>query len=86
MLRSVVQDYFDGQHVDALSVLWVAGSDVVGPMGPALIPIRDENTLDTFLKRHGGKVTFRPSDLDDEMWEAITGKQAVPKNRRNVAK
>jgi nitrous oxide reductase accessory protein NosL len=79
--RCVVQDYFDGNHVDGLSVIWVAGSDVVGPMGPALVPVKDEEALEAFLRRHGGRITFRLADLDDERWEAITGKKAVPQER-----
>jgi nitrous oxide reductase accessory protein NosL len=78
--RSVVQDYFEGQHVDGLSVIWVAGSDVVGPMGPALVPVKDERALEAFEQRHGGRVTFRLTDLDDDKWEAITGKKAVPQD------
>ena len=38
--QSVVQDYFSGEHVDGRRVTWVAGSDVVGPMGPALVPLK----------------------------------------------
>jgi nitrous oxide reductase accessory protein NosL len=76
--RAVVQDYFEGQHVDALSVIWVAGSDVVGPMGPALVPVRNERELDVFRQRHGGTISFRLADLDDDKWESITGKKAVP--------
>jgi copper chaperone NosL len=76
--RAVVQDYFEGRHVDALSVTWVAGSDVVGPMGPALVPVGNDRDLEVFRQRHGGKVTFRLADLDDGKWESITGKKAVP--------
>lgn len=81
LARAVVQDYFEGRHLDALSVIWVAGSDVVGPMGPALVPVRDDQALAVFRERHGGTVTFRLADLDDEKWEAITGKKAAPEER-----
>lgn len=74
--RSVVQDYFSGEQVDGLAVIWVAGSDVVGPMGPAFVPIKTEDQVDVFKKRHGGKATFRLSDMNDEKWQAITGKKA----------
>ena len=79
--RSVVQDYFEGQHVDGLSVLWVAGSDVVGPMGPALVPVQDAGALEAFKQRHGGRVTFRLADLNDEKWKSITGKKVLPGDR-----
>jgi copper chaperone NosL len=76
--RSVVQEYFGGRHLDGLSVIWVAGSDVVGPMGPALVPLKDEADLEVFRKRHGGTAVFHLGDLDDQKWQEITGKKALP--------
>ena len=73
---SVVQDYFTGEQVDGLTVVWVAGSDVVGPMGPALVPIKNTGQVGVFKKRHGGKTTFRLADMNDEKWQAMTGKKA----------
>jgi copper chaperone NosL len=76
--KSVVQDYFSGQHVDGLAVYWVAGSDVVGPMGPALVPILDEGQVEIFKHRHGGKAVFRLGEMTDENWQQLTGKKAAP--------
>jgi copper chaperone NosL len=76
--RCVVQDYFSGEHVDGRSVIWVAGSDVVGPMGPALVPLKNEKDLAAFRGRHGGRTTFRLDDLSDFNWERMTGKKAAP--------
>ena len=75
--RAVTPEYFGGEYIDALSAIWVAGSDVVGPMGPALVPLRNEADEQTFEARHGGQVTFRLAELDDEKWKAITGKAAT---------
>lgn len=75
--RAVAPEYFAGKYVDALTARWVAGSDVVGPMGPALVPLKDDADLATFKKRHGGKTTFKLAELDDAKWEAITGKKAT---------
>jgi nitrous oxide reductase accessory protein NosL len=72
----VVRVYFTGRELDARDVIWVAGSDVVGPMGPALVPLKDEDSLNVFMQRHGGKTTFRLEDMDDARWHAITGKKA----------
>jgi nitrous oxide reductase accessory protein NosL len=77
--RSVVQEYFTGAQVDGMEVTWVAGSDVIGPMGPALVPVKGDRALKAFQRRHGGKTLFRLSDLDDEMWERITGKSVLPR-------
>ena len=76
--KSVVQDYFSGRQVDGQAVYWVAGSDVVGPMGRALVPIMDEGQVAVFNKRHGGKAVFRLSEMTDEKWLQLTGKKAVP--------
>jgi nitrous oxide reductase accessory protein NosL len=74
--RAVVREYFSGDHVDAAGVVWVTGSDVVGPMGPAIVPLADEQAAETFKKRHGGKATFKLAELDDAKWEQLTGKKA----------
>jgi nitrous oxide reductase accessory protein NosL len=77
--RSVVQDYFTGEQVPGRSVYWVAGSDVIGPMGPALVPLENEQHLDAFKKRHGAKAVFRLSEITDEKWQQLTGKKAASK-------
>jgi nitrous oxide reductase accessory protein NosL len=77
--RSVVQDYFTGEQVPGRSVYWVAGSDVIGPMGPALVPLKNEQHLDAFKKRHGAKAVFRLSEMTDEKWQQLTGKKAASK-------
>jgi nitrous oxide reductase accessory protein NosL len=77
--RSVVQDYFSGEQVPGRSVYWVAGSDVIGPMGPALVPLKNEQHLDVFKRRHGAKAVFRLSEMTDEKWQQLTGKEAAPK-------
>lgn len=75
--RTVVQDYFTGEQVPGKSVYWVAGSDVIGPMGPALVPLENEQHLTVFKKRHGAKAVFRLSEMTDEKWRQLTGKQAA---------
>ncbi len=75
--KPVVKAYFTGKEMDAREAIWAAGSDVIGPMGPALVPLKDEAELETFRQRHGAKATFRLSEMDDEKWQAITGKKAV---------
>lgn len=79
--RAVVQDYFTGVPCDAEQVLWVAGSDVMGPMGPALVPLKNDADLAVFKKRHGAKRTFHLLELDDQTWQSITGKQAIPQQQ-----
>ena len=76
--RAVTRNFFTGAPLDAAAAYWIAGSDIVGPMGPALVPIGDSDEADVFVKRHGGKTIFRLHDLNDQLWETITGKKATP--------
>jgi nitrous oxide reductase accessory protein NosL len=69
--RMVVQDYFSGAPLDADKAWWVAGSDVVGPMGPALVALRSEQEVTQFRKRHGGRQAFQLSQMDDALWAAL---------------
>jgi copper chaperone NosL len=73
--RLVVHDYFSGRPIDARSATWIAGSDVVGPMGPAIVALGDANQLNAFKKRHGGKIVFTFDQLDDALWKKISGRE-----------
>lgn len=66
--RMVVQDYFTGQPVDAIKAWWVAGSDVIGPMGPAIVALGSEQAAARFQARHGGKEIFQLAGMDDALW------------------
>lgn len=77
LARAVTPEYFGGKPIDALSARWVAGSDVVGPMGRAVVPLKDDADVAVFKKRHGGKTVFRLGELTDAKWLAITGKKAT---------
>jgi nitrous oxide reductase accessory protein NosL len=70
----VAQDYFSGQPVDARTVLWISGSDVIGPMGPALVPLQQSTHVDAFRRRHGLTHIFRLEELNADTWETLTGK------------
>jgi nitrous oxide reductase accessory protein NosL len=73
----VVREYFTGDQLDGRTVFWVAGSDVVGPMGPALVPVMGEQALAAFKRRHGGRTVFLLEELDPDKWFAITGRKAT---------
>ena len=70
--RMVVLDYFSGAHIDARTATWVAGSDVLGPMGPAIIALGKADHIDAFKKRHGGNAVFTLDQLDDDLWKKIS--------------
>ena len=69
-----VQDYFTGEKIDGSTAFWVAGSDVIGPMGTAFVPLKSESDVKAFKRRHGGKTVFHLTDLTDDKWKEITGK------------
>jgi nitrous oxide reductase accessory protein NosL len=74
---AVVREYFTGDQLDGRSVFWVIGSDVIGPMGPALVPVKGEKALETFKRRHGFQTVFLLEELDPEKWFTITGRKAA---------
>lgn len=78
LFRPLTQDYFSGKPLDARKAWWVAGSDIIGPMGPALVPLGKESDISVFRKRHGAKTIFRLHEMTDSKWLQITGKKARP--------
>lgn len=78
LLKPVVRDYFSGQEVDGREVTWITGSDIVGPMGPAIVPLLNKEDVSAFMERHGGKKTFTLAELDDTLWHDLTGKSVLP--------
>jgi copper chaperone NosL len=75
--QPVVREYFSGRQVDARRVIFVHGSDVIGPMGPALVPVLDGKNRTVFMKRHGGKTVLRLESLTDAEWLKITGRKML---------
>jgi len=55
-----VQDYYDRQWREGKDVLFVVGSDVMGPMGVDLVPV-DRARADKFAEDHEGA---RPLPVD----------------------
>lgn len=49
-----VQDYLDGQKVEATKALYLFGSRIVGPHGDDLIPFASEAHAKLFMMKHGG--------------------------------
>ena len=54
-----VTDYYSLETIDAYQAHFVVGSDVRGPMGNELIPVKTESAAQTFLKDHKGKSALR---------------------------
>jgi copper chaperone NosL len=49
-----VVEYYDRVARDGADVAFVVGSDVLGPMGPDVVPVAPDR-VDRFVKDHGGK-------------------------------
>lgn len=77
--RAVTRDYFSGAFIDAEEAYWIDGSDVVGAMGPMLVPLASEEDVKTFTERHGGEAPFRLSELDETSWKGLFPKMGEKK-------
>jgi nitrous oxide reductase accessory protein NosL len=73
--QMLVRDYFSGAVLDAQKAWWVAGSDVIGPMGPALVTLQSQKAVEAFKKRHGGRFVFQLHEVDDLLWQNILKSQ-----------
>lgn len=63
-----VTEYYSTGKVKAEDVYFVVGSDVYGPMGKEIIPVKGKKEAETFMKDHKGKkiLTFdelTPADV-----------------------
>lgn len=54
-MRPFVTDYYAVKPVDARTAHYVAGSDVLGPMGRELVPFATESDAREFARDHRGK-------------------------------
>jgi len=61
-----VTDYYGTAFIDARSAFFVSGSDVMGPMGPELVPIAKESHAKTFVIDHGGESILRFGEITPE--------------------
>jgi len=65
-----VQEFFSGKVIRAEEVVFVAGSDFMGPMGRSVAPVSPDQ-VESFKNRHGGTREFRLEALTPELWQAI---------------
>ncbi|NJD54971.1 MAG: nitrous oxide reductase accessory protein NosL [Nitrospirae bacterium] len=61
-----VTEYYSAKLMDAKKMFYVAGSNVLGPMGDELIPVASEEKAREFMKDHKGKeiLTFPQITMD----------------------
>jgi nitrous oxide reductase accessory protein NosL len=54
-----VTEYYTTRLISATEVSFVAGSDVLGPMGMELVPVAGREAAETFLRDHSGTKLMR---------------------------
>ena len=65
-----VTDYYTMKLEPAALVFFIIGSDVYGPMGHELVPVKGREKAEEFMKDHNGKKILTYSDITPE---TITG-------------
>jgi copper chaperone NosL len=65
-----VQEYYERAFRDGESVRFVIGSDVVGPMGPDLVPV-DPSQVDKFIHDHHADRALKLADVTVEVLSGI---------------
>ncbi len=58
-----VTEYYTTKSMKVDSLYFVIGSDVLGPMGHELIPVKGETEAKIFKLDHGGKKIYRFSEI-----------------------
>ena len=62
-----VTDFYNLEKIEAGKAFYVIGSDVMGPMGPELLPLATRADAEDFLKDHKGKLILRYGEVTPEI-------------------
>jgi copper chaperone NosL len=68
-----VQEYYDRQTRDGSELRFVIGGDVVGPMGPDLVPV-DPARSSKFIQDHGADRALKLEEITPEVLASIGAK------------
>lgn len=66
-----VTSYYDLEILPAKSAWYVVGSDVLGPMGPELVPHSTRAEAEEFQRDHGGTRTLRFEEVTPELLRSL---------------
>jgi copper chaperone NosL len=66
-----VTDYYSVELIEARSAYYVIGSDVLGPMGHELLPLKDKKSAEDFLMDHKGKSILRFQDVNEDVIRSL---------------
>lgn len=67
ILQMNVTDYYSLESTDAKKAYYVLGSNVYGPMGEELIPLKNEDEAKKFMTDHFGKKVVSFDEIKEEM-------------------
>lgn len=73
-----VTEYYAQQPTPVADVFFVMGSDVVGPMGKALVPIAGREAAERFRQDHRGSRLLQAGEITSERLREIAGKPPEP--------
>lgn len=63
ILQVYVTSYYDVRHIPARQATFVTGSEVLGPMGPELVPVASMAEAEEFMRDHGGSRALRFDEI-----------------------
>ncbi len=69
-----VTEYYTQKRMPVGEVFFVAGSDVVGPMGRALVPVAGREAAEQFLKDHRGSRIYTAEEITPDVLREVAGK------------
>lgn len=79
-----VKDYYTQEWLDGRKAVYVAGSDVMGPMGHELIPFDSKDAAESFMKDHKGKTMLLFEEITLEQVTALrSGMKMKHKKKMN---
>lgn len=66
-----VTDYYTTKPLRAREAVYIAGSDVLGPMGAELIPLASTDLAESFRTDHGGGEVLAFDDVDADVLRSL---------------
>ncbi|EAY26324.1 nitrous oxide reductase accessory protein NosL [Microscilla marina] len=69
-----VVEYYNTKPIDGKTAYYVTGSDILGPMGHDLVPLKDKAAADDFKKEHKGAKVLKFDEVTMETVKAMVGK------------
>jgi len=68
-----VTEYYSQQRRSVDEVLFVIGSDVVGPMGRSMVPIAGRSAAEAFSRDHRGSRILTADEITAEVLREVSG-------------